>query len=53
MDINELLTTYKVISFIMKNNKLNSDNAWRHVQSWLSNKICDQLIENKFNEIKE
>lgn len=51
MNTDELLIAYKVISEIMNNNKLNSDNSWRHVKSWLSNKICDQMIEIK--EYKE
>ena len=39
----DLLTAYKVITEIMNDHKLNCDSSWRHVQCWLSNKICDQL----------
>ena len=51
MNTDELLTAYKVISEIMNNNKLNSDNSWRYVKNWLSNKICDQILDKK--EYKE
>lgn len=46
MNTKELLTAYKVISTIMKNNKLEADNSWKHVKCWLSNKICDQLSDS-------
>ena len=39
----DLLIAYKVIKEIMNEHNLKSDTAWRHVQCWLSNKICDQL----------
>jgi len=53
MDTKELLTAYHVITTIMKNNKLNCDSSWRHVQCWLSNKICDQLDEGQIIQTLE
>ena len=42
-DLRQLLLTYKTITKIMELENLKMDNSFRRVQSWLSNKICDQL----------
>lgn len=43
IDIKQLLLTYKTITKLMEAEGLIMDNSFRRVQSWLSNKICDQL----------
>lgn len=43
--LKDYLKTYQVISQIMEDNNKIMDNSFRHVKSWLSNKICDELKE--------
>ena len=43
MSNKDLLIAYKVITEIMQENNMTMDNSFRRVQSWISNKICDQL----------
>ena len=43
IDIKQLLLTYKTITKIMEIEGFKMDTSFRRVQSWLSNKICDQL----------
>ena len=47
----DLLTAYKIITQIMKENSLTQDTSFKRVQSWLSNALCDQLlINNTFDD---
>lgn len=47
IDIKQLLLTYKTITKIMELENLKMDNSFRRVQSWLSNKICDSLVDDE------
>jgi hypothetical protein len=46
INVAKLLQTYKTITKIMEYEGLTMDNSFRRVQSWLSNKICDQLKDD-------
>lgn len=50
INIKQLLLTYKTITKLMEVERLTMDNSFRRVQSWLSNKICDQLQEGDLIE---
>lgn len=43
----ELKTAYKVVSKIMEENHLTRDNSFNRVKNFISNKLCDSLIECK------
>ena len=47
MSIEELKTAYKVVSKIMEENHLTKDNSFNRVKNFISNKLCDSLVENK------
>lgn len=40
----DLLQAYQTITNIMKDDGLIMDNSFRRVQSYLSNKLCDNLV---------
>lgn len=48
----ELKTAYKVISRIMEDNNLTKDNSFLRVKNWLSNKLCDMLIDDDINSYR-
>ena len=50
METKELLQAYKTITKIMEDEHMTMDTSFRRVQSWLSNKICDQLQEGDIIE---
>ena len=43
----ELTIAYKVISKIMEENHLTKDNSFNRVKNFISNKLCDILVEKK------
>ena len=45
----ELKTAYKVISKIMYENNMTKDNSFLRVKNWLSNTLCDMLIDDDTN----
>jgi len=45
MTIDELKTAYKVITKIMEENHLTRDNSFNRVKNFISNKLCDFLVE--------
>lgn len=47
MTIEELKTAYKVVTKIMEENHLTKDNSFNRVKNFISNKLCDSLIEEK------
>ena len=47
MSIEELKIAYKVISKIMEENRLTKDNSFNRVKNFISNKLCDSLVEDK------
>jgi len=47
MTIEELKIAYKVIIKIMEEDSLTKDNSFNRVKNFISNKICDKLIEYK------
>lgn len=49
--IEDLKTTYRVISKLMEEERLNFDNSFTRVKNWLANKLCGLLI--KEDEKKE
>ena len=54
MTINELRTAYKVVTKIMEENHLTKDNSFNRVKNFISNKICDTLIdETKIFDLSE
>lgn len=46
METKQLLQAYKTITKIMEDEHLTMDTSFRRVQSWLSNRICDQLKDD-------
>lgn len=50
MKTKDLLTAYKVITEIMKENDMTMDTSFRRVQCWLSNAVCDSLKEGEIIE---
>jgi pyoverdine/dityrosine biosynthesis protein Dit1 len=53
MENKELLQAYKVITKIMKEDSLTMDNSFRRVQSYLSNKICDNMIDSNIIKLND
>lgn len=49
MTINELKTAYMVITKIMEENRLQRDNSFNRVRNYISNKLCDNLLEEEKN----
>ena len=47
MSIEELTTAYKVVTKIMEENHLTRDNSFNRVKNFISNKLCDILVEGK------
>ena len=47
MTIDELTTAYKVVTKIMEENHLTRDNSFNRVKNFISNKLCDSLVEGK------
>jgi hypothetical protein len=47
MTIDELKTAYMVITKIMDENRLQKDNSFNRVRNFISNKLCDNLIEKE------
>ena len=47
MSIEELKTAYKVVTQIMEENHLTRDNSFNRVKNFISNKLCDILVEGK------
>ena len=47
MKIEELKTAYKVITKIMEENRLQKDNSFNRVKNFISNKLCDELTNEK------
>jgi hypothetical protein len=47
MSIEELTTAYKVVTKIMEENRLTKDNSFNRVKNFISNKLCDSLVEGK------
>lgn len=45
MENKDLLQAYKVITQIMREDKLLMDTSFRRVQSYLLNKLCDSLVD--------
>ena len=45
MTIEELKTAYKVVTKIMEENRLTRDNSFNRVKNFISNKLCDSLVE--------
>ena len=43
--VNDLKIAYKIISQIMKENHFEKDNSFNRVRNFISNKLCDNLIE--------
>ena len=49
MTIDELKTAYMVITKIMEENRLQRDNSFNRVRNYISNKLCDNLLEEEKN----
>jgi hypothetical protein len=47
MTIDELKTAYMVITKIMEENRLQRDNSFNRVRNYISNKLCDNLLEEE------
>ena len=45
----ELKTAYKVVSKIMEENHLTRDNSFNRVKNFISNKLCDMLVDGQKN----
>lgn len=45
IDLNDLKTTYKVLKEIMDVEHLTKDTSFVRVRSYISNKICDEVIK--------
>ena len=49
MTIDELKTAYSVVTKIMEENRLQRDNSFNRVRNYISNKLCDNLLEEEKN----
>ena len=49
MTTHELKTAYMVITKIMAENHLQKDNSFNRVRNFISNKLCDNLLEEEKN----
>lgn len=47
MTLEELKTAYKVVTKIMEENRLMKDNSFNRVRNFISNKLCDSLVDEK------
>ena len=45
MTNDELKTAYMVVKKIMEENHLTHDNSFNRVKNFISNKLCDNLVE--------
>lgn len=43
----ELKIAYKVVSKIMEENHLTRDNSFNRVKNFISNKLCDMLVDGQ------
>lgn len=46
----DLLTARKVLTKIMEEHKLNSNNAFTHVKNYITNIYCDIIQEKTLNQ---
>lgn len=49
MTTKELKIAYMVITKIMEENRLTKDNSFNRVKNFISNKLCDILVEEEKN----
>jgi hypothetical protein len=47
----ELMQAYKTITSIMEQEGFKTDASFRRVQTWLSNKLCDELTVEDIKHI--
>ena len=47
MTQDELKIAYKVVSKIMEENHLTRDNSFNRVKNFISNKLCDMLVDGQ------